>query len=101
MAVVHDGHQRLDLLQVLGVLGHVLPRRHQLRDERDALAELRVLLEEQVERGEAAQHVLRQVRAVHAQDQVVAPAAQDLGSYSWTSARCALRMKLSAEIGSG
>ena len=37
-----------------------------------------MLLEEEVERGEAAQHVLGQVGAVHAQDQVLAPAAQDL-----------------------
>ena len=42
------------------------------------LAELRVLLEEQVERAEAAQDVLREVRAVDAQDEVLAPAAQQL-----------------------
>ena len=35
-----------------------------MRDERHLLLELRVLLEERVEGGEAAQHVLRQVRAV-------------------------------------
>ena len=58
--------------------GHVGTRRHELRDEGDALAELRVLLEEEVEGGEAAQDVLGQVRAVDAQDQVVAPAAQEL-----------------------
>ena len=48
--VVDHRHQRLDLLQVLRVLGHVRPRRHQLRRERDPLGELRVLLEEDVER---------------------------------------------------
>ena len=37
-----------------------------------------MLLEEEVEGGEAAQDVLGQVRAVDAQDQVVAPAAQEL-----------------------
>ena len=47
-------------------------------DERDALAELRMLLEERVEGGEPAQHVLRQVGAVDADDQVVAPARQHL-----------------------
>ena len=79
VAVVDDRHERLDALQVLGVLGHVGTRRHQLRDERDALAKLRVLIEEQVKRREAAQHVLRQVGAVDAQDQVLAAAAQQLG----------------------
>ena len=49
VAVVDDRDERLDPLEVLGVLGHVGPRRHQLGDERDPLAELRVLLEEQVE----------------------------------------------------
>ena len=78
VAVVDDRHQRLDALEVLGVLRHVGPRGHQLRDERDALGELRVLLEEQVERGEAAQHVLGQVGAVDAQDQEVAAAPQQL-----------------------
>ena len=39
----------------------------------------RMLLEEDVERGEPAQHVLREVRPVDPQDQVLAPAAQDLG----------------------
>ena len=78
VAVVDDRDERLDALEVLRVLGHVRPRRHQLRDERDLLAELRVLLEEQVEGGEPAQDVLRQVRAVDAQDQVVAPPAQQL-----------------------
>ena len=76
MAVVDDGDQRLDLLEVLRVLGHVGPRRHQLGREGDPLGELRVLLEEDVEGGEAAQDVLRQVRAVHAQDRVLAPARQ-------------------------
>ena len=37
-----------------------------------------MLLEEQVERAEAAQDVLREVGAVDAQDQVLAPAAQQL-----------------------
>ena len=38
VAVVDHGHQRLDPLQVLGVLGHVLARRDQVGDERDLLA---------------------------------------------------------------
>jgi hypothetical protein len=79
VAVVHDGHKGLDLLEVLGVLGHVLARGHHLGHEGHALAELGVLLEEHVEGGEAAQHVLREVGAIDAQDQVVAAAAQDLG----------------------
>ena len=78
VAVVDHGHQRLDPLQVLGVLGHVLPRGHQLRRERDPLAELGVLLEEDVEAGEPAQDVLRQVGTVHAQDRELAPAPQQL-----------------------
>ena len=64
-----DRDKRLDALEVLRVLGHVRPRRHELGDERHTLAEVRVLLEEQVEGGEAAQHVLGQVRAVDAQDE--------------------------------
>ena len=79
VAVVDDRHERLDPLEVLGVLGHVGARGHQLGDERDALGELGVLLEEQVEGGEAAQHVLGQVGAVDPQDQEVAAAAQQLG----------------------
>ena len=78
VAVVDHGHQRLDALQVLGVLGHVLARGDQVGDERDLLEELGVLLEEQVEGGEAAQHVLGQVGPVDPKDQVLAPAAQDL-----------------------
>src|SRR3954452_9183803 len=61
VAMVDDRDERLDALEVLGVLRHVGPRRHELGDERHALAELRVLLEEQVEGAEAAQDVLRQV----------------------------------------
>ena len=55
--------------------GHVRPRGHQLRDERDPLGELGVLLEEQVEGREAAQHVLGEVGTVDAQDHEVAAAA--------------------------
>ena len=72
-----------------------------MRDERDLLAELGVLLEEQVERGEAAQHVLREVRAVHAQDQVLAAAAQDLALVLVHRRPLGVARKVSAEIGSG
>ena len=78
VAVVHDRDERLDALQVLGVLGHVGPRGHELGHEGHALGQLGVLLEEQVEGAEAAQHVLREVGAVHAQDEGVAAAAQQL-----------------------
>ena len=78
VAVVDDRDERLDALEVLGVLGHVGPRRHQLRGERDPLGELGVLLEEDVEAGEPAQDVLGQVRAVDAQDRELAPARQQL-----------------------
>ena len=78
MAVVDDRDQRLDPLQVLGVLGHVLARGLQVGDEGDLLAELRVLGEEGVEGGEAAQHVLREVGAVDADDQVLAAALEHL-----------------------
>src|SRR5438045_3050705 len=64
--------RRLDPLQVLGVLGHVLPRGLQVGDEGDLLAELRVLAEEGVEGGEAAEHVLREVSSIDADDQVLA-----------------------------
>ena len=47
-------------------------------DEGDLLAELGVLLEEDVEGGEAPQHVLREVGAVDADDQVVAAALEQL-----------------------
>ena len=79
MAVVDDRDEGLDALQVLLVLRHVGARRHQLGDEGHALGELGVLLEEEVERREAAQHVLREVGAVDAQDHEVAPAARELG----------------------
>jgi hypothetical protein len=75
VAVVDHGDERLDPLQVLGVLGHVLAGGHQVGDERDALAELRVLLKEDVEGCEPAEHVLGQVRAVHSQDHVLAAPA--------------------------
>ena len=58
--------------------GHVGPRRHELGDEGHALGPLRVLLEEEVEGAEAAQHVLGEVGAVHAQDDRVAAAAQQV-----------------------
>ena len=47
-------------------------------DEGDLFAELGVLGEEGVEGGEAAQHVLGEVGAVDADDQVLAPALQHL-----------------------
>ena len=90
VAVVDDGDQRLDALEVLGVLGHVGPGRHQLGDEGDLLAELGVLLEEDVERGEAAQDVLGEVGAVDAQDQVLAPAGSSCASNSRTRSRWAI-----------
>ena len=76
--MVDHGHDRLDPLEILGVLGHVGPGRHQLRDEGDPLAELRMLLQEDVEAAESAQHVLRQIRTIDAQDQMIAPAVQQL-----------------------
>ncbi len=45
-------------------------------DEWQRYVEVRVLLEEDVERGEPAQDVLRQVGAIHAQDWELAPALQ-------------------------
>jgi hypothetical protein len=74
VAMVDDGDERLDPLQVLLILRHVAARWHQLRDEADALAELGVLLEKGVERREAAQHVLREVGSIDTQDQELAPA---------------------------
>ena len=53
------------------------------------LDELRVLLEEDVEAGEPAQDVLGQVRAVHAQDRVLALAAQHLALELRTRSRFA------------
>ena len=70
-------------------------------DERDPLAELGVLREEGVERGEPAQHVLGEVGAVDPQDQVVAPAAQELSSYASTSSEAATRSKRSESMPSG
>jgi hypothetical protein len=78
VAVVDDRDERLDALHVLRVLGHVQARGLQVRDEGALLAELRVLLEEGVEGREPAQHVLGEVGAVHADDQALAPAAQQL-----------------------
>ena len=78
VAVVDDGDQRLDPLQVLGVLRDVLSRGLQVGDEGDLLAVLGVLLEEDVECREPAQHVLGEVGAVDADDQVVPPPAQQL-----------------------
>src|SRR5213592_1641828 len=75
--MVHDCDDRLDPLEVLHVLGYVLPGRLEMRDEGDALPELRMLLEEDVESRESAQYVLGQVRAVHAENEMLAPSAQD------------------------
>jgi hypothetical protein len=44
VTVVDDRHQGLDALEVVGVLGHVHPRRHELCDERHVLEELRVIV---------------------------------------------------------
>ena len=78
MAVVDHRDQGVDPLHVLGVLGHVLARGLQVGDEGDLFAELRVLGEEGVEGGEATQHVLGEVGAVDADDQVLAAALQHL-----------------------
>ena len=78
VAVVDDRDQRLDPLQVLLVLGDVLPRGLQVGDEGDPLVELRVVGEELVEGGEPAEHVLGQVGAVDADDQVLAAAGEQL-----------------------
>ena len=78
VAVVDDRDERLDPLQVLLVLGDVLPRRLQVGDERDPLVELRVVGEELVEGGEAAEDVLGEVGAVDADDQVLAAAGEQL-----------------------
>jgi hypothetical protein len=51
---------------------------HELRGEGDALGELRVLLEEDVERGEPAQDVLGEVGAVDAQDRELARRREQL-----------------------
>jgi len=76
--VVDDCDQRLDAFQVFRVLRHVLARGLQVGDEGDPLAELRVLLEEGVEGGEAAQHILGEVGAVDAEDEVLTAALEDL-----------------------
>ncbi|CAB5030308.1 unannotated protein [freshwater metagenome] len=89
VAQVDDCDERLDLLEVLGVLGNVGPRRHQLSYERNVLAELRVLVEEEVEGCEAAQNILRKVGAVNSQDQVLAAAALQLGLQLQRSRRVA------------
>ena len=75
VAMVDDRDECLDALEVLRVLRHVRARGHELRDERHPLANLRVLFEEEVERGEAAQDVLGEVGTIDAQDQEVAPPA--------------------------
>ena len=102
VAVVDHRHDRLDPLQVLRVLGDVGSGRHQLGDERDPLAELGVLLEEHIERGESAQDVLRQVRPVDPQDQMVAAPAQQLVPRTRASAPGRRRpARRAASIGSG
>jgi hypothetical protein len=78
VAVVDHRHQGLDPLEVLRVLRHIRPRRHQLGHEGHVLVELRVLLQEQVEGREPTQHVLGQVGPIDADDQVLAPAPLQL-----------------------
>src|SRR5437588_50549 len=78
LAVVDAGYDGLDPLEVLGILGDVRTRRHQLGDERDPLSELRVLFQEDVKGAETTQHVLTQVGTVDPQDQVISAAAKQL-----------------------
>jgi len=78
VTVVDDCYQRLDPFEVLGVFGHVLAGRLQVGDEGDPFTELRVLGEECVEGGEAAQHVLGEVGPVDPEDQELASAGKHL-----------------------
>ena len=65
----------LDRAEVLGVLGDVLPRRVEQREHADAPVQLGVRLQEQLERPQAADDVLRRVGAVDAQNEPLRPRA--------------------------
>ena len=101
VTVVHDRDDRLDPLHVLGVFGDVEARGLEVGDERDALAELGMLREKGVESRKAAQDVLREIGAVHADDEVVAPAPQKHLLVLETSSDAAARSSRSASIPSG
>ena len=60
-----------------------------------------MLLEEHVERAEAAQHVLAQIGAVDAEDQVVTPASQQVALELAHPGPAATAWTASESIGSG
>ena len=69
-ALVHAGGGLLDLVAVGEVFGQRLARGIEEGRERHALAQLRMLLEQEVVREEAAHDVLRQLHPVDAHDQL-------------------------------
>src|SRR5581483_11529337 len=78
-ALVHRGRRTLDGGCVLRVLGDVLARGGEHRDEADLAVQLGMPLEEQPERLEAAHDVLRGVAPVDAEDELLGPAGDERG----------------------
>ena len=73
---VDVGHESPDLLQVLDVLVHVLAAGLEQGEERHPTRQLGMVAKELAEGLEAAEDVLREVGAVHAQDEVLPPHVQ-------------------------
>ena len=67
-ALADRARRALDRREVVGVLGDLEPRRIEQDEEAHAAPPLRLLLEEPVERLQAAHDVLRRIGAVDAQD---------------------------------
>ena len=89
-AVVDAPRLALDRAEVLGVLGDLLPRRVEQREQPDAAVHLRVRVEVELERAEAAHDVLRRIGAVDAQDRA-SPAAARASASPAASTAVALR----------
>ena len=79
-AVVDAPRLALDRADVLGVLGDLLPRRVEQREQADAAVHLRMRVEVELERAEAAHDVLRRIGAVDAQHELLRPVLRELAS---------------------
>ena len=71
-------HGLSDLAHVVAIDGDILARRLQKRPELDPALELGVMGEELLVRQKAAHDVLRRIRAVDADDQVLRPPVAQL-----------------------
>ena len=99
---IHAGDHLAHLGGVAGVLGHVLAADRLDGQEADGLAQIGPPLEQRLEREEAAQHVLRRLQPVDADDQLAASrrARAARASSCWRLATSGLRANAASESGS-